>query len=95
MHKPIKQVQALFLGTQTVLGPLTLETSTLGTQTQVFEPLCLAPTYLATTLPDLLVKTYDASKVLNEMLCSFDTIGDFFLGILTWVERLELEASFL
>jgi hypothetical protein len=28
------------------LGPLTLETSTLGTQTQVFEPLCLAPTYL-------------------------------------------------
>jgi hypothetical protein len=36
----------------------TLETSTLGTQTQVFEPLCLAPTYLATTLPDLLVKTW-------------------------------------
>jgi hypothetical protein len=31
----------LFLGTQTVLGPLTLETSTLGTQTQVFDPLCL------------------------------------------------------
>jgi hypothetical protein len=51
-----------------VLGPLTLETSILGTQTQVFEPLCLAPTYLATTLPDLLVKTYEASKVLNEML---------------------------
>jgi hypothetical protein len=37
------------------LGPLTLDTRTLGTQTQVFEPLCLAPTYLATTLPDLLV----------------------------------------
>ena len=36
---------------------LTLETSTLGTQTQVFDPLCLAPTYLATTLPDLLVST--------------------------------------
>jgi hypothetical protein len=70
----------LFLGTQTVLGPFTLETSTLGTQTQVFEPLCLAPTYLATTLPDLLVKTYEASKVLNEMLGSFDAIGDFFLG---------------
>jgi hypothetical protein len=50
------------------LGPLTLETSTLGTQTQVFDPLCLAPTYLATTLPNLLVKTYEASKVLNEML---------------------------
>jgi hypothetical protein len=63
-----------------VLGPLTLETSTLGTQTQVFEPLCFAPTYLATTLPDLLVKTYEASKVLNEMLGSFDAIGDFFLG---------------
>jgi hypothetical protein len=45
----------LFLGTQTVLGPFTLETSTLGTQTQVFDPLCLPPTYLATTLPDLLV----------------------------------------
>jgi hypothetical protein len=28
------------------------------------EPLCLPPTYLATILPDLLVKTYDASKVL-------------------------------
>jgi hypothetical protein len=40
--------------------------------------LCLPPTYLATILPDLLVKTYDASKVLNEMLCSFDAIGDFF-----------------
>jgi hypothetical protein len=60
----------LFLGTQIVLGPLTLETSTLGTQTQVFELLCLPPTYLATTLPDLLVSTYDASKVLNEMLCN-------------------------
>jgi hypothetical protein len=85
----------LFLGTQTVLGPLTLETSTLGTQTQVFDPLCLPPTYLVTTLPDLLVKTYKASKVLNETLGSFDAIGDFFLDILTWVERLELEASFL
>jgi hypothetical protein len=42
------------------LGPLTLDTRTLGTQTQVFDPLCLPPTYLATTLPDLLVKTYDA-----------------------------------
>jgi hypothetical protein len=35
----------------------------------------LPPTYLATTLPDLLVKTYDASKVLNEMLWSFDALG--------------------
>jgi hypothetical protein len=52
-----------------VLGPLALETRTLGTQTQVFDPLCLPPTYLATTLPDLLVNTYDASKVLNEKLC--------------------------
>ena len=78
-----------------VLGPLTLETSTLGTQTQVFDPLCLPPTYLATILPDLLVKTYDASNVLNEMLCSFDAIGDFFLVNLTWVDCLELEASFL
>jgi hypothetical protein len=66
-----------------VLGSLTLETSTLGTQTQVLEPLCLPPTYLATTLPDLLVKTYDASKVLNETLGSFDAIGDFFLDNLT------------
>jgi hypothetical protein len=39
------------------LGPLTLDTRTLGTQTQVFVPLCLPPTYLATILPDLLVKT--------------------------------------
>jgi hypothetical protein len=60
-----------------VLGPLALETRTLGTQTQVFDPLCLPPIYLATTLPDLLVKTYDASKVLNEMLCSFDALGVF------------------
>jgi hypothetical protein len=55
----------------------------LGTQTQVLEPLCLPPTYLATTLPDLLVKTYEASKVLNETIGSFEAIGDFFLGILT------------
>jgi hypothetical protein len=72
-----------------------LEINTLGTQTQVFDPLCLPPTYLATTLPDLLVKTYDASKVLNEMLGTFDVVGVFFLGILTWVECLELDASFL
>jgi hypothetical protein len=45
------------------LGPLALDTRTLGTQTQVFDPLCFPPTNLATTLPDLLVKTYDASKV--------------------------------
>jgi hypothetical protein len=77
------------------LGPLTLETSTLGTQTQVFEPLCLAPTYLATTLPDLLVKTYEASKVLNEMLGLFDAMGDFFLGNFTCVDCLELDASLL
>jgi hypothetical protein len=55
----------------------------LGTQTQVLEPLCLPPTYLATTLPDLLVKTYEASKVLNETIGSFDVIGVFFLGNLT------------
>jgi hypothetical protein len=45
--------------------------------------LCLPPTYLATTLPDLLVKTYEASKVLNDTLGSFDAVGDFFLGNLT------------
>jgi hypothetical protein len=72
----------LSLGTQTVLGPFTLETSTLGTQTQVFGLLCLPPTYLATTLLDLLVRTKDASKVLNEMLYSFDASTIFFLGIL-------------
>jgi hypothetical protein len=55
----------------------------LGTQTQVFEPLCLAPTYLATTLPDLLIKTYEASKVLNETIDSFYAVGVFFLGNLT------------
>jgi hypothetical protein len=38
---------------------------------------------LATTLPDLLVSTYEASKVLNEILCSFDALEIFFLGILT------------
>jgi hypothetical protein len=57
---------------------LTLETSTLGTQTQVFGLLCLLPTYLATTLPDLLVSTKDSSKVLNEMQCSFDALGILF-----------------
>jgi hypothetical protein len=55
----------------------------------------LPPTYLATTLPDLLVKIYDASKVLNEILGSFDAIGVFFLGNLTWVDCLELDASLL
>jgi hypothetical protein len=63
MPKPTTQVYALFLGIQIVLGPLTLETTTLGTQTQVFGLLCRAPAYLATTLPDLIVKTYDASNV--------------------------------
>jgi hypothetical protein len=85
----------LILGTQIGLGPLTLDTRTLGTQTQVFDPLCLPPTYLATTLPDLLVKTYDASKVLNEILGSFDAIGVFFLGNLARVDCLELDASLL
>jgi hypothetical protein len=50
---------------------------------------------LATTLPDLLVKTYDASKVLNEMLGSFDAIGVFFLGNLARIDCLELDASLL
>src|SRR5688572_25009014 len=95
MHKPTKQVYFLILGTQTVLGSLALDTRTLGTQTQVLEFLCLPPTYLATTLPDLLVKTYDASKVLNEKLCSFDAIGIFFLGNLARVGCLELDVSLL
>jgi hypothetical protein len=56
-----------------VLGPFTLETNTLGTQTQVFGLLCLPLTYLATILPDLLVRTKYESKVLNEIICSFDT----------------------
>jgi hypothetical protein len=57
MHKPTIQFYALFLGTQTDLGPLTLEISTFDTHTQVFRLLCWDPTYLATTLIDLLVKT--------------------------------------
>jgi hypothetical protein len=57
MHKPTIQFYALFLGTQTYLGPLTLEISTFDTHTQVFRLLCWDPTYLATTLIDLLVKT--------------------------------------
>jgi hypothetical protein len=76
-----------------VLGPLALDTRTLGTQTQVFDPLCLPPTYLATTLPDLLVNTYEASKVLNEMLWSFDALGVFFSGNLARVGCLELDVS--
>jgi hypothetical protein len=83
----------LILGTQIILGPLTLDTRTLGAQTQVFDPLCLPPTYLATILPNLLVKTYDASKVLNEILESFDAIGVFFLGNLARVDCLELDVS--
>jgi hypothetical protein len=31
----------------------------------------------------------------SETLGSFDATGDFFLGILTWVECLELDVSFL
>jgi hypothetical protein len=65
-----------------ILGPLTLETITLGTQIEVLGLLCLPLTYLVTTLPDLLVSTYDASKVLNEILCSFDALTILFLGIL-------------
>jgi hypothetical protein len=71
----------LFLGTQTILGPFTLETSTLGTQTRLWT-LVFAPNKFDNTLPDLLVSTKDASKVLNEMLCLFDAFAIFFLGIL-------------
>jgi hypothetical protein len=60
------------------LGPFKLETSTLGTQTQVLGLLCLPPTYLATTLPDLLVNTKDPSEVLNETLCLFGALTIFF-----------------
>jgi hypothetical protein len=42
----------------------------------------LAPIYLVTNLPDLLVRTKDASKVLNEILGSFDASTIFFFGIL-------------
>jgi hypothetical protein len=64
------------------LGPFTLETSTLDTQTQVLGLLCLPPTYLATTLPDLLVSTKDAAEVLNEMQFSFDALTILFFVIL-------------
>jgi hypothetical protein len=57
IHKPTTQIYALHLGTQMVLGPLTLDTSTLATQTQVIGLLRLDPTYLVTTLLDLLVNT--------------------------------------
>jgi hypothetical protein len=57
MHKPTTQIYALHLGTQMVLDPLTLDTSTFKTQTQVFGPLCLDLTYLVTTLLHLLVNT--------------------------------------
>jgi hypothetical protein len=77
------------------LGPFTLETSTLGTQTQVFGQNVCPLTYLATTLPDLLVGTNDASKVLNEMLCSFEASTIFLLGILILIVCLELEALLL
>jgi hypothetical protein len=50
---------------------------------------------MATTLPDLLVSTYEASKVLNETLGSFDATRDFYLGNLTWVDCLELDVSLL
>jgi hypothetical protein len=61
-----------------VLGPFTLEISTLGTKTQVLGLLCLPLTYLTTTLSDLLVSTKDASNFLNEMLCSLDASTIFF-----------------
>jgi len=61
-HNPLgKHCQIMFLrtfgGRRPPTGPLALDTRTLGTQTQVFDPLCLPPTYLANTLPDLLVNT--------------------------------------
>jgi hypothetical protein len=55
----------------------------LGYPNTSLRTLVFAPAYLATILLDLLVKTYEASKVLNETLCSFDAAGIFFLGILT------------
>jgi hypothetical protein len=41
------------------------------------------------------VSTYEASKVLDEILGSFDAIGVFFLSNLAWVDCLELDASLL
>jgi hypothetical protein len=49
-----------------VLGPFTLETSTLGTQTQVFGLLRLPLTYLATMLLDLLVRTKYALSLIHQ-----------------------------
>src|SRR5688572_17096596 len=45
MHKPTKQIWALFLSTQTVLGPFTLETSTLGTQHKSWDS-CVCPQHI-------------------------------------------------
>jgi hypothetical protein len=75
--KTYKTILGLVLRYPNSFGSLTLA-STLDTQTQVLELLCLPPTSLATTLLDLLVKTYEASKVLNEMLCLVDAVGVFF-----------------
>jgi hypothetical protein len=54
-----------------------------------------SPNIFGNYFADLLVKTYDASKGLNEMLGSFDAIGVFFLGNLAWVDCLELDVSLL
>jgi hypothetical protein len=52
------------------LGSFHIRYKHLGTQTQVFGLLCLPPTYLATTLLDLLTRTQDASKVVKDNLGS-------------------------
>jgi hypothetical protein len=72
------------------LGSFHVRNKHLGYPNTSLGALVFAPTYLTTTLPNLLVKTYDVSKVLNEMLGSFDAVGVFLLGILTRVECLEL-----
>jgi hypothetical protein len=48
---PITKILALFLGSQTWLGPLTLVTRVFNTHTQVFALLLHDPTYLPIILP--------------------------------------------
>jgi hypothetical protein len=54
-----------------------------------------APNKLGNYLAGFVSQNINASKVLNEMLESFDALRVFFLCNLAWVDYLELDVSLL
>jgi hypothetical protein len=82
MHKPTKTNLGLLLRYPNGLGSFHIRNKHLGYPNTSLGTLVFAPYIFGNYFADLLVSTKDASKVLNEMLCSFDALIIFFLDIL-------------